>query len=154
MDQLCDLCQRHLTCAEPIIDTSLGIRPSTLMAVVEPCHHASAGRCTERTAIGLPKSHTLVGKTIDIRCFEMLLSVTTEHPTSEIVAVDENDIWLVRHIQRFLSESSRHTPYAVTFVPAVFTFHASCPTGYHLRARILTATNLLMTKQLLGTIRK
>jgi hypothetical protein len=41
--------------------------------------------------------HAFGCEAVDIRCLEMLLPVAAEHPASEIVCEDENDIWVISH---------------------------------------------------------
>src|SRR5436190_2463338 len=49
--------------------------------------HCAAG-------VALCEAHALGSETIDVRCFDFRLSITTQVAVTEIVREDENDIWL------------------------------------------------------------
>ena len=92
MERFRNLIQRQFPGTQPVVESTLRIGPGPLVAIVNPCQHAGTRWRAECTTVGMVELHSFVCETVDIWGLEMLLSVAAEHPASEIVCEDENDI--------------------------------------------------------------
>ena len=73
----------------PILLVSTHVCMSGMLA----CHYRCTRRRTHRaTGIGLRKTHSFLSHTVNIRCIDIFLAITSQIAISHIVAQDKNDI--------------------------------------------------------------